>query len=241
MRGFINHRKIGQYNKNILRVETKYVEPTINRWWVYLSQSSLYVGFPKKGQKSRPAALVVVRAQATKRRAWNYLRNRGGYRQHLRYRAAKERALRIQRHCKREYESRITRNAKLRPNAYYNYVQSKAYSRFAVGNVVYPDGVGAASSKEKAEVLRSFFEKVHITDLGKPLPDLLGRLTEQRMAPFVLWAKEVEEALKQLGQNKAAGPDGLHPAILRPIADIIEGAPTPLCKRSLASATLPPH
>ncbi|VDP91758.1 unnamed protein product [Echinostoma caproni] len=75
--------------------------------------------------------------------------------------------------------------------------------------------------------------------MGRPLPDLLRRLPEQSMAPFVLEAKEVEAALKQVDQNKAAGPDGLRPAILRPIADIIAGELTQLYNRSLASATLP--
>ncbi|VDP94541.1 unnamed protein product [Echinostoma caproni] len=81
--------------------------------------------------------------------------------------------------------------------------------------------------------------KVHSTDLGRPLPDLLRRLLKQRMVPFVLEAKEAEVALKQLDQNKAAGPDGLHPAILRLIADIIAGALTQLYNRSLASGTVP--
>ncbi|VDP89228.1 unnamed protein product [Echinostoma caproni] len=46
----------------------------------------------------------------------------------------------------------------------------------------------------------------------------------EHMAPFVLETKEVEATLKLLDQNRAAGPDGLHPAILQPIADIIAGA-----------------
>ncbi|VDP87893.1 unnamed protein product [Echinostoma caproni] len=117
--------------------------------------------------------------------------------------------------------------------------RSKAHSRVVVGNLVNADGVSAASSKEKAEVLKNFFEKVRLTDLGRPLPNLLRRLPEQRMAPFVLEAKEVEAALKQLDQNKAAGPDGLHSAILRPIENIIAGALTQLYNLSLDSATLP--
>uniref|UniRef100_A0A183B843 Reverse transcriptase domain-containing protein n=1 Tax=Echinostoma caproni TaxID=27848 RepID=A0A183B843_9TREM len=116
---------------------------------------------------------------------------------------------------------------------------SKAHIRAAVGNVVNADGVSSATSKLKAEVLKGLFEKVHIPDLGKPLPELLGRLPEKHMAPFVLESKEVEAALKQLDQNKAAAPDELHPAILRPIADIIADALDQLFNPSLASATLP--
>ncbi|VDP92887.1 unnamed protein product [Echinostoma caproni] len=103
-------------------------------------------------------------------------------------------------------------------------MQSKAHSWIAVNSVVNADGFSAATSKEKAEVLKSFFKKFHISDLGNPLPDPMGRLPEQQMAPFVLEAKEVEAALKQLEQNKAAGRDGLHPVTMRPIADIIAGA-----------------
>ncbi|VDP92791.1 unnamed protein product [Echinostoma caproni] len=109
----------------------------------------------------------------------------------------------------------------------------------AVGNVVNADDVTAATSKEKAEVLKSFFEKVHLPDLGKPLPDLLSRLPEQHMALFVLETNEVEAALKQLDENKAADLDGLHPQILLPIADIIAGALAQFFNRFLASATLP--
>ncbi|VDP26057.1 unnamed protein product [Echinostoma caproni] len=75
-----------------------------------------------------------------------------------------------------------------RPKTYYNYVQSQGHSGVAVGNVVNAHGVSAAPSKEKTEFLKSFFEKVHLTELGRPLPDLLCRLPEQRMTPFVLEA-----------------------------------------------------
>ncbi|VDP92044.1 unnamed protein product [Echinostoma caproni] len=51
-------------------------------------------------------------------------------------------------------------------------------------------------------------------------------------------AKEVEAARRHIDQDKAMGPDGVHPAVLWHIADIMAGALAQLLKRSLDSATL---
>ncbi|VDP89772.1 unnamed protein product [Echinostoma caproni] len=61
-----------------------------------------------------------------------------------------------------------------------------------------------------------------------PLSALSGSNPEQSMAVIVIKAKEMELALGHLDQHKAAGPTGLHPAILRSLAGSVHWLKFPI-------------
>ncbi|VDP88628.1 unnamed protein product [Echinostoma caproni] len=59
------------------------------------------------------------------------------------------------------------------------------------------------------------------------------------MSEFTITPAEVRKELQELKQSKAAGPDGVHPAILKPLAEVLA---EPLAKRfnqSLCAGELP--
>ena len=178
------------------------------------------------------------RAQRRKKGAWNTLRGTGGHRRFLQYGHARENALKVYRACQMKYESALAKKAKTNPKAYYNYVQSKAKSRVAVGCVQKADGELTQTAVDKAEALKQFFERVHQQDRGLQA-NMEGLVGFQTMPDLVIQEEEVDRVLKDLNSYKAAGPDGLHPAILKPLAAVIAGPIADLCNRSLETAILP--
>ncbi|VDP83926.1 unnamed protein product [Echinostoma caproni] len=106
------------------------------------------------------------KAQTRNERAWVRLMASGSHRRFLEYDRMRKRAMAVKRVYRVAYEGKLVRNAKLNPEAYFNYVQSKATIKGAVGNVQNEDGISVESSAEKVGILRRYFERVHQTDKG---------------------------------------------------------------------------
>lgn len=181
----------------------------------------------------------VIKAQSRKTRAWGRYKHTRGHLRYLQYKAACQRASRIQNECRRKYEAKLAKNAKRNPKAYYNYVQSRAAMRRAVGNVRDASGKHSETNKEKAQSLFKYFETVYQRDKGTD-SHIKPQREDIAVMPVVdITEKEVSTALRKLNISKAAGPDGIHPAILKPLADIISHALVTIFRTSLREGVLP--
>ena len=69
-------------------------------------------------------------------------------------------------------------------------------------------------SDVEANAPRLHFEKVHIVDSGRP-QSLDGLQCAIPMGGGEITRTEVLSAIQPLNVTKAAGPDGIHPAILK--------------------------
>ncbi|MES9976167.1 MAG: reverse transcriptase family protein [Candidatus Thiodiazotropha sp.] len=175
-----------------------------------------------------------------KRRLWARFRTFGGHKKYMDYLAARRKADDKRKAARRGYEERLAVRAKTNPKAYYNYIQSKSSLRGAVGDIVNDAGEPAADDQEKADRLVSFFESVHRQDSGHS-----SQLTscESNHTPAMQDIRiTVDETLKYLLKtniNKAAGPDGVHPAIIKPVAPVIAPHVARLFQESLTEGVLP--
>lgn len=179
------------------------------------------------------------KAQRGKSIAWARYKGTKGHRRYLHYKVACAKALRVQRECREKYELRLARNAKRNPKAYYNYVQSRAALRRVVGNVMGPDGKHATTNQEKADTLFRHFLSVYQIDEGSSSVSLNVRAGVSEMEEVIISPEEVAQALRKLNTVKAAGPDGIHPAIMKPLADIIAEPLAQLFNKSLRQQELP--
>ena len=84
-----------------------------------------------------------------------------------------------------------------------------------------PDGSVATSSKEKAELLASFFSnKMKVPDPDRP-PPILPPVTHSKLHGFAITSQEVRRQLKALDVTKAVGPDKISPHVLVKCADLL--------------------
>ena len=191
-------------------------------------------------RKGRPPwqTAKVDKAFKTKTRAWkNYCENRN-HKKYLMYLKSRNAALKTQKAATIKYETRLANNAKKNPKAFYNYVQSKATLREAVGSLKDSQGVEARVNRDKASLLLEFFQSVHTRDRGLSFPSL-DSIAVPTMGDISFAEDEVKQQLDTLNKNKSEGPDEIHPAILRHLAEILARPLTNLFNKSLNSETLP--
>ena len=167
----------------------------------------------------------VSKAQARKRQAWKRFLDSRGHSRLQEYIRERDRALKIQKSCRINYEQKLANKAKLCPKAFFNYVQASGKVKSTIGTIIDNQGDEISTSEGKAEVFKNYFEKVHVNDTGtqkteidpKPIP---------LMEDFVISPNEVEARLRKLKMHKSAGPDDIHPAILKPIASTLATPPS---------------
>ena len=107
-----------------------------------------------------------------------------------------------------------------------------------MGRIRNHSGIPAATNKEKADNLLGFFHKLHRVDNGTK-PSRIEAPETPVMGAIEVTADMVATALSKLNATKAAGPDGIHPAMLKPLAQILAGPLSQLFNLSLGSAILP--
>ena len=179
------------------------------------------------------------RALKSRSRLWgHYKRNRS----HLAwsvYKKARNRTQALQRSAKYAYEARLAKNAKSNPKSFFAYVQSNVRVRESVGVLEKQDGSQAIDDRDKANTLLAFFKSVYRPQMNASQADTGLAGTTPSISELSVSEDEVLGELKALNKYKAAGPDGIHPAIVQPLAEILAGPITALFRESLGSAVLP--
>ncbi|CAH8531160.1 unnamed protein product [Dicrocoelium dendriticum] len=179
--------------------------------------------------------------RAIKRRnaEWRKYQETRGFRRWLQYKRCRNMAIKLQRQAKYSYELRLAKFAKTNPKCYYSYVQSKASLREVVGCLTMEDGTQAVDDVDKVEVLLRVYQSLHRKDSGSALPSQPHCSTSYTMREIILNVSEVFTVLASLNPYKSAGPDSVHPAIVKPLADILQYPVAELFNQSLQEGKLP--
>ncbi|MGL5756646.1 MAG: reverse transcriptase domain-containing protein, partial [Paraclostridium sp.] len=155
------------------------------------------------------------------------------------YKRARNSAQSIQRRAQYEYEVELARLVKLNPKRFYAYVQSKKNIRESIGTIESSNGSIAESDQEKADALMEFFKSVHRRPNKASLDDRAVDQGTLKMEGFDISEDDVFRELSALNKHKAAGPDGLHPAVIQPLAGILTRPVAYLYQTSLTERRLP--
>ena len=119
------------------------------------------------------------------------------------------------RKAKRSFERNIAKESKENPKAFWRYVKRSMVSKVNVGNLKY-NGTNAETDTEKAELLNLSFSNVYTDENLANMPDV--DTTNNVYSICELRVTSVHKKLSKLNVNKSAGPDGLHPRILKELA-----------------------
>ena len=141
----------------------------------------------------------------------------------------------MQREARKRFEERLAENVKVNPRAYYAYAQANKKVREGVGNLETDTGATVDDDKSKADLLMKTFRRVFRQTTSASSVEAVDGGERCRMAEFLTTENEVGQILRTLNRHKAAGVDGIHPAIVCLIADIICTEVTKLFNSSLMS------
>ena len=148
-------------------------------------------------------------------------------RRHLEYIKFRNVAEKIKRCSQRVYKTKLARNAKRNPKAFYRYAQSRRATREESPRV-------ASSNKHKVDLLAHFFKSVHHKDNNTSLlGSYLFPSNSTTMPSISFTTQEVHIHMDVPNQNISAGPDGLHPANLKPLEIVLLLPLATLIERSL--------
>ena len=142
------------------------------------------------------------------------------------------------RKCRRDHERRLVKDIKTKPKAFYGYLNSSQKVKVGAGHLEKENGSLTSSEEEAAQVLCSFFQSVFVQEDDGPLPEFACR-TDTVLNNIVFSVNDVKKKLLALKEDKAMGPDGMHPKLLKECAESLAVPFYIIFKKSISSGVIP--
>ena len=149
-----------------------------------------------------------------KKEKWNLYKTTGRYIDLVNYNKQNNKAIKVMREAKTEYEGKLIRDFKKNLKPFHRYMRLKQSTKSTVRHLQKADGDMTTDDIEMSNLLLEFFSSVFTKEDVSTTLDLPEREIAHSMADVVITVQEVKEALSKLKENKAPGVDGIHPKIL---------------------------
>lgn len=134
------------------------------------------------------------------------------------YARARNQAKEAVKQAVKAHERRIASDSKTNPKVFFSYARSKLNVRQGVHNLLDDKGNTISDDGAKANVLNNYFSTVFTVEESTSLPDMDIRLFSSQMTEVNFTQEDVRKKLNELNQSKSAGPDGIHPRILKELS-----------------------
>lgn len=142
--------------------------------------------------------------------------------------------------AKKKKELSIAKQAKLNPKVLYNYISSKTKPKETISDLEKPNGELTENDEEKSQVLCDFFSSVFVVEDDTNIPTFDCNMPiENDLYDITITEKDMFEALNSLNVNKSQGPDGIHPKLLKELAQELSYPLKLLFDKSLKEGKIP--
>ena len=169
-----------------------------------------------------------------------YLKSKASY-DYQRYIKCRNECNSIIKKAKRQYEKDIALKCKDNPKQFWRYVKNKTKSLTSISPLDKGNGDLVVADKDKANVLNSFFSSVFTKeDLSDfPPEDLGSRSDGALLTEILITPAAVRDRLAGLCANKAQGPDGLPPRVLKELCSPLAHPLSVLFNKSIETGKIP--
>jgi len=157
------------------------------------------------------------------------------------YRNAVRACREAMRKAKVHLELNLARDVKNNKKGFFKYISSKRKTRENVGLLLNEAGVLVTEDAEKAELLNAFFASVFSAKAGPQESQALGVREEAYREDDLPLVEEdcVRDRLSNLDTHKSMGLNGMHPRVLRELADVVAEPLSIIFERSWRTGEMP--
>jgi len=155
------------------------------------------------------------------------------------YARARGQAKRAVKRAVATFEKQIASESKTNPKAFFSYARSKTKVRQSVADLKDDTGQVLSDNTAKASALNNYFTSVFTKEDTENVPTLESVDTEQKLSHIVIQPEDVQKRLLKLNTTKSAGPDGIHPRVMKELSHQLAIPLSILYKASLESGVVP--
>ena len=142
------------------------------------------------------------------------------------------------RNSKNSYERAVMQNRNTDPKIFYSYVNRAKATRSKIGPLTNDNGDIIVDPKEQAQILNKFYGSVFTHD-GDVCPEVRQREDGATLEEIEITEKVVEEVIKELKDDSAAGPDNIPPRLLKELKEEVVRPLTLIFQMSMEEGRIP--
>ena len=181
-----------------------------------------------------------LKTSKVKRHLWaryKQTRHRNDYKTYAKARNKNSHELRK---ARRKFERKLARNIRNNVKSFWKYVNSKKKNKSKVNDLKDANGVFVSEDDKKAEVLNFQYAQTFTVEDTDDMPTFQNRpLFTDALTDIIITEEDVLLLLLALRIDKSAGPDQIHPRILKEIAHQIAKPLTKIYQLSVTGGIVP--
>nr|XP_054766959.1 uncharacterized protein LOC129274131 [Lytechinus pictus] len=174
-----------------------------------------------------------------KNRAWKRYKSTLSHEDFRYYREISNSLRKLTRTLRITFEKDLAKNAKSNPKDFWRYVNSKVKLNKGIGSLVLDNGEKLYKSEDIVSALNEAFSKVFTKEDDSNVMTPEWSHEGSTLGSINFTQEKVEKQLISLNPNKSAGPDGIHPRVLKELAREISYPLTSIFNLSMGEGYLP--